>query len=84
MGVLAKPESVGVNVEYLNPSFLVKKGENGFRLVTAFTEVGIYCKPQPTLLPTVDSTLRTIAHWNFMIKTDLKAAYYQIPLSKES
>ena len=84
LGVLAKPESVGVNVEYLNPSFLVKKGENGFRLVTAFTEVGKYCKPQPTLLPTVDSTLRTIAHWNFMIKTDLKAAYYQIPLSKES
>ena len=28
LGVFAKPESVGVNVEYLNPSFLVKKGEN--------------------------------------------------------
>ena len=84
LGVLAKPEAVGVNVEYVNPSFLVKKSNNSFRLVTAFTEVGKYCKPQPTLLPTVDSTLRTIANWKYLIKTDLKSAYYQIPLSKES
>ena len=84
LGVLAKPESIGVNVEYVNPSFLVKKSNDTFRLVTAFTEVGKYCKPQPTLLPTVDSTLRTIANWKFLIKTDLKSAYYQIPLSKES
>ena len=68
----------------MNPSFLVKKSNNSFRLVTAFTEVGKYCKPQPTLLPTVDSTLRTIAKWKYLIKTDLKSAYYQIPLSKES
>ena len=84
LGVLAKPETVGVNVEYVNPSFLVKKSNDTFRLVTAFTEVGKYCKPQPTLLPTVDSTLRTIANWKYVIKTDLKSAYYQIPLSKES
>ena len=84
LGVFSKPEDVGVNIEYLNPSFLVKKGENGFRLVTAFTEVGKYCKPQPTLLPTVDSTLRAIANWKYIIKTDLKSAYYQIPLSAES
>ena len=84
LGVFAKPEDVGVNIEYLNPSFLVKKGDNNFRLVTAFTEVGKYCKPQPTLLPTVDSTLRSIAHWKYIIKTDLKSAYYQIPLSVES
>ena len=40
LGVLAKPETVGVNIEYLNPSFLVLKGENSFRLVTASTGVG--------------------------------------------
>ena len=68
LGVLAKPEAVGVNVEYVNPSFLVKKSNNSFRLVTAFTEVGKYCKPQPTLLPTVDSTLRTIANWITLLR----------------
>ena len=70
--VIAKPESVCVNVEFLNPSFLVKRGDSGFRLVTAFKEVGNCCKPKPTILPiVVDSIFRTIAHWNYIIKTDL-------------
>lgn len=86
LGVLAKPESIGIVVEYLNPSFLVKKPnrENAFRFVTAFTEVGKYCKPQPSLMPNVDSTLRSIARWKYIIKTDLTSAFYQIPLAKES
>ena len=84
MGVLARPEDVGVTVEYLNPSFLVKKPSGDFRLVTAFTEVAKYSKPQPSLMPNVDSTLRQIASWKYIIKSDLQKAFYQIPLSKES
>lgn len=86
LGVLAKPESLGITVEYLNPSFLVKKPnrENEFRFVTAFTEVGKYCKPQPSLMPNVDSTLRSIARWKYLIKTDLTSAFFQIPISKDS
>ena len=86
LGVLAKPESLGVTVEYLNPSFLVKKPnrDNEFRFVTAFTEVGKYCKPQPTLMPNVDSTIRAIARWKYIVKTDLTSAFYQIPLSVDS
>ena len=30
----------------------------GYRLVTAFSDVGSYSKPQPSLTPDVDSTLR--------------------------
>ena len=41
LGVLAKPEDVGVKVEYVSPSFLVKKGDHDFRLVTAFNTIGI-------------------------------------------
>lgn len=59
-GVFRKPEDIGVTAEYLNPSFLVKKPNGGFRLVTAFADVGRYSKPQPSLMPDVDSTLRTI------------------------
>ena len=86
LGVLAKPESLGVCVEYLNPSFLVRKPnrENEFRFVTAFTEVGKYCKPQPSLMPNVDSTIRAIAQWKYLIKTDLTSAFYQIPLAVAS
>ena len=84
VGVFKKPEDIGVNVEYLNPSFLVKKANGGQRLVTAFADVGRYSKPQPSLLPDVDSTLRTIGQWNYIIVSDLTSAFYQIPLSKAS
>ncbi|KAH3874557.1 hypothetical protein DPMN_037803 [Dreissena polymorpha] len=83
-GVFARPEDVDVSVEYLNPSFLVKKAQGGYRLVTAFSEVARYSKPQPSLMPDVDTILRTIAPWKYLIVTDLTSAFYQIPLSKDS
>ena len=73
-----------MTVEYLNPSFLVKKPSGGSRLVTAFAEVGQYAKPQPSLMPDVESTLRTIASWQYIITTDLTSAFYQTPLDKDS
>ena len=84
LGVFQKPESAGVSVEYVNPSFLIKKSSGGFRLVTAFADVGRYCKPQPSLMPDVDSTLRTIARWKYIVVTDLSNAFYQIPLESSS
>ena len=83
-GVFARPESLGITAEYLNPSFLVKKSSGGFRLVTAFADVGRYSKPQPSLMPDVDSTLRNIAQWKYLISSDLTSAFYQIPLSRSS
>ena len=84
LGVFKRPDDVGVVAEYLNPSFLVKKPHGGSRLVTAFSEVAKYCKPQPSLMPDVDATLRLIARWRFIITTDLSKAFYQIPLTSES
>ena len=85
LGVLIKPSTVSTNIEYLSPSFLVKKPNgNGHRLVTAFAEIGQYCKPQPSILPSVDSTLRVIGNWRYLIVSDLKSAYFQIPLNKDS
>ena len=71
-GVFAKPEQVDTTVEYLRP-FLVHKQNGGHRLVTvtAFGEVGLYSKPQPSLLPNVDSTLLAIGGWKYIIITDL-------------
>ena len=84
LGVFKRPEEAGVTVEYLNPSFLIKKPNGGSRLVTAFAEVGRYSKPQPSLMPNVDLILRQIAQWKYLIKTDLTSAFYQIPLSQSS
>ena len=53
-------------------------------LVTAFADVGRYSKPQPALLPDVDSTLRLVAQWKHIIATDLTSAFYKIPVARES
>ena len=84
LGVFHRPEDVDVSVEYLNPSFLVRKQSGGYRLVTAFTDVGRYSKPQPSLMPDVDSTIRQIAQWRHLIATDLTNAFYRIPLAHKS
>ena len=84
LGVFPRPEDVGITVEYLNLSFLVKKPNGGSHIVTAFADVGRYSKLQPSLLPDVDSTLHRIAQWSHIIVTDLTSAFYQIPLAKES
>ena len=47
----------------------------GSRLITAFADVGRYSKPQPSLMPDVDSTLRHIAQWKHIIATDLTSAF---------
>ena len=83
-GIIAKPEMVGISVEHLNPSFLVTKPNGGHRLVTAFSEVAKYCKPQPSLMPDVNNTLRIISKWKYLIVTDLTSAFHQIPLSRKS
>jgi len=63
--VFRHPEDLGITVEYLNHSFLVKKPSGGHRLVTAFADVAQYSKPQPSLMPDVDTTLCTIAPWRY-------------------
>ena len=83
-GVYKRPEETVIVVVYLNPSFLVRKPSGGHRLVTAFTDVGRYCKPSLSTMPDVDSTQRTIAGWTYVIVTDLTSAFYQIPLSQDS
>ena len=67
--VLVKPEEVGVTAEYMNMSFLVSKPQvpESFRLVTAFREIGEYSKPQPSVMPSVEDTLRAIGKWKYII-----------------
>ena len=52
--------------------------------MTSFGEVSQYSKPQPCLMPNVDSVLREIGKWKFMVITDLLKSSYQIPLANSS
>ena len=84
-GVFARPEDVNVVVEHVSPSFLVKKSSGvGHRLVTAFTALGQFCKTLPVTMPTVDSVLRMLGTWKYIITSDLRDAFYQIPLEHSS
>ena len=83
-GVFARPEDAGVIVEHVSPSFLVRKPSGGHRLVTAFTTIGEYSKTLPTVMPSVEEILRTVSKWKYIIATDLRDAFYQIPLEEES
>ena len=83
-GIFARPQDLGVQVEYVSPSFLVRKASGGSRLVTDFTSLAPFIKVMPSMLPDVNSTLLKIGSWKYIIKTDLTEAYFQIPLSKSS
>ena len=84
-GVFCKPEALGIVAEYINMSFLVPKSNGeGSRLVTSFGPVAMFTKPQPSIMPSVDNTVRLIGQWKYLIKSDLSKAFYQIPLSQES
>lgn len=62
-GVFERPEDVAINVEYLNTSFFVKNPPCGYRLVA---DVRYYSKPQPSLMPDVQSILRSIGKWKHL------------------
>ena len=83
-GVFIRPEEASITAEYVSPSFLVAKPAGGHRLVTAFTEIGQYSKPQPSVMPKVDDIIRQLATFKYLIKADLTQAYYQIPLDRSS
>ena len=83
-GVFIRPEDEDIEVEHVSPSFMIKKASGGYRLVTSFVALGPYCKVLPTTMPTVESVLRLIATWKYTIVTDLRDAFYQIPLDRRS
>ena len=83
-GVLIRPESNDVKVIHSSPSFLVKKPDKSHRLVTSFTELNKFVRPLPSKLSTTSEVLKSLSRWKYIIKTDLKSAYYQIKVDKDS
>ena len=83
-GVFARPQEVGVTVENVSPSFLVRKPHNPQqkRLVTNFASIAPYCRPTPSYMPKINKVLHKIAGWNYIIPCDMSEAYYQILLRK--
>ena len=83
-GVFGRPEDLGVSVEYVHPSFLLKKSSGGYRLVTSFGQVADFAKPQPTVTSNVEDVIQQIGQYKYLLITDLKTSYYQFELSRNS
>ena len=73
-----------VKVECVSPSFLVKKGDHDFRLVTAFNTIGTYAKPSPSRAATTDDVFRFLAQHKYIIKTHMTKQFFQLPMQKSS
>lgn len=82
-GMFSRPQDIGVTVENVNNSFLVKKTV-GKRLVTDHKAIASYCRPTPSLLPDVETTLRRIMAYKDIIKSDMSESYNQIKVKRES
>ena len=85
-GILSKPEDIGITVENINPSFLVNKPypSTQKRLVTDFKSIKDYCRPTPSLLPNVETVIRRISSYKYLIKTDMTHAYWQMKMRRDS
>ena len=83
-GVVSRAEDIDQPVEYVHPSFLIKKPSGGHRLVTSFGEMADYAKPQPTTTTNIEHALHQIGQFEEIIVADLRDSYYQIPLDPNS
>ena len=83
-GAMARPQDIGVNLEAMSPSFLVKKKppSNGYRLVTSFGNLAAHVKTAPSPMASTDNVLRRMASWKWIITADISQAYHQLPLSR--
>ena len=85
-GVFGRPQELGVSVENISPSFLVRKPSNPQkkRLVTDFGSIAPYCRPAKSLMPRCETVLRKVSGWGFILGADMSEAYYQLFLRKSS
>ena len=83
-GVLAKPESVGVSVDFVSPSMLVSKSDSSdYRMVTDFASLNLYLKRVPNTSATIAQAKSRIAKAKHVVHLDLSQYFYQNGLQQE-
>ena len=83
-GVLVTPESVGLVPEHVSPSFLVKKPNGDWRFVTAFNDIGKFCRLPPSKVTKCNDILQKIGSYKYIIKSDLTSSFFQLKVAQES
>ena len=86
IGVLVKPEDVGITPLFTSPSMLVPKpdSEGGWRFVTDFTQLNNYIRKTPAVSPSIEETKLQIASFKFIVCIDLSQFYFQNRIDRGS
>ena len=63
---VAEPDTYNVNAVYVGPAFHVTKSDDRFRAVSACANIGSLARPTPSLMPDVETTIRTIAQRTYI------------------
>ena len=82
-GILVRPESIGVTVEFVSPSLLVKKSDGTWRLVTDFTQLNRFIAPDASSNPSIQEAKFELSNKKFRAELDLSNYYYQSGLRRE-
>ena len=75
-GVLVTPESVDLVPKHESSSFLVKKPNGDWRFVTAFNDLGKFCRLPPSKITKCNDILQKMGSFKFIIKTDLTSSFF--------
>ena len=83
-GVLVTPESVNLTPIHVSPSFLIKKPNGDFRFITAFNDIGKFCRLPPSKVTKCNDILQKIGSFKYIIKSDLTSSFFQLKVDRDS
>ena len=84
MGVLAKPEQVGVTPAFVIPSLLTPKpGKGEWRLVSDFTPLNIHIRKFQNVSPTIQDAKKVLAKYKYNVECDLSNYFFQGGMKRE-
>ena len=86
LGVLQRPEQLGITPVFTSPSMLVPKpdSEGEWRFVTDFTQLNNHIRKTPAVSPSIEETKLQVASFKFMTCIDLSQFYFQNKVDRES
>ena len=81
MGVLCKPEVLGITPKNVHTSYLIPKSDNSYRFVTDFTSLLPFIGKLEVCSPTISQAKRILSSFRYHIELDLSHCYWQGSIS---
>ena len=83
MGVLAKPENIGIIPKNVHTSYLVPKTDGRYRFVTDFTNLLPFIGKLEVVTPSISNAKRVLSSFKYLAELDLSHCFWQGCMSPE-